>query len=163
MSADRIRVWDERFMDLAKHIAAWSKESGRRVGAVIVGPDREVRSTGFNGFPRGVNDDILERHSRETGAKYLWSCHAEQNAIFNASRAGTSLVGCTMYLPWFPCVDCAKAIVQVGLARLVAYEPDMNDPRWGEHFRIATQMLREGGVKLDFIPGSPPEPIQQVV
>ena len=49
--------WDTRFMLLAHEIAEWSKEHGRRVGAVIVGPDRAIRSTGFNGLPRGVNDD----------------------------------------------------------------------------------------------------------
>src|SRR5262249_34948581 len=63
-------AWDERFMLLALQIASWSKEKGRRVGAVIVGPDKEIRSTGFNGFPRGVRDDVEARHRRETGAKY---------------------------------------------------------------------------------------------
>ena len=75
-------------MLLAHHLATWSIEKGRRVGTVIVGPDNEVRSTGFNGLPRGVRDDLEERHSRITGAKYIWSCHAEQNAIFNAARIG---------------------------------------------------------------------------
>ena len=56
-------------MLLAHHLANWSIEKGRRVGAVIVGPDNEVRSTGFNGLPRGVRDDLEERHSRVTGAK----------------------------------------------------------------------------------------------
>jgi hypothetical protein len=95
-------TWDQRFMMLAHQIAHWSKESGRRVGAVIVGPDKEIRSTGFNGFPRGVRDDIPERHSRETGAKYLWSSHAERNAIYNAARIGVSVKGCVMYVPWYP-------------------------------------------------------------
>jgi deoxycytidylate deaminase len=75
-------------MLLAHHLAEWSIEKGRRVGAVIVGPDNEIRSTGYNGLPRGVNDAVEERHSRITGAKYIWSCHAEQNAIFNAARIG---------------------------------------------------------------------------
>src|SRR5580704_10834190 len=113
-------TWDERFMGLAHHIAHWSKESGRRVGAVVVGPDKEIRATGFNGFPRGVRDDVPERHSRETGAKYLWSSHAERNAIYNAARIGVPLKGCVMYVPWFPCVECAKAIIQAGISELVA-------------------------------------------
>jgi dCMP deaminase len=144
--------WDERFMALAHHVADWSKERGRRVGAVIVGPDKEIRSTGFNGFPRGVNDDIEARHSRETGAKYVWSSHAERNAIYNAARIGVPLKGCVMYVPWFPCVDCAKAIIQSGIAEVVAYQPDLTDTRWGEEFAVVSDMLREAAVAVRFIP-----------
>ena len=54
--------WDIRWMALAQFIATWSKDRGRKVGAVIVGPDNEIRSTGYNGIPRGVNDDVEERH-----------------------------------------------------------------------------------------------------
>ena len=124
--------WDTRFMLLAHEIAEWSKEHGRRVGAVIVGPDRAIRSTGFNGLPRGVNDDVPERHSRETGAKYLWSSHA--------------------YVPWFPCVECAKAIIQCGIREVVAYEPEKTDARWSGEFEIVIEMLNEAGVATRYIP-----------
>jgi len=144
--------WDNRFMLLAHQIADWSKEEGRRVGAVIVGPDLEIRATGFNGLPRGVNDDIPARHSRETGAKYKWSSHAERNAIYNAARIGTPLKGCRIYVPWFPCVECAKAIIQSGLVELVAYEPDYTDLKWAEDFRIVTEMLAEASLGVRFIP-----------
>lgn len=143
--------WDEKFMQLAHQIAGWSKESGRRVGAVIVGPDREIRSTGFNGLPRGVNDDIPSRHERETGEKYFWSSHAERNAIYNAARVGIPLAGCTIYVPWFPCAECAKAIIQSGLVELVAYRPDFEEPRWGAQFEKVVVMLAEGGVRTRFI------------
>src|SRR5438105_3863543 len=133
--------WDTRFMLLAHHIAGWSKERGRRVGVVIVGPDNEVRSTGFNGFPRGVNENIESRHSRETGEKYFWSCHAEQNAIYNAARIGVPLSGCKIYVPWFPCVECAKGIIQSGLLELIAYEPDYTDEKWGPDFLRVVEML----------------------
>lgn len=144
--------WDNRFMLLAHHIAEWSKERGHRVGAVIVDEHKEIRSTGFNGFPRGVNDDIEERHSKQSGAKYLWSSHAERNAIYNAARVGIPLQGCTIYIPWFPCVDCAKAIIQSGITELVAYKPDFEDKRWGECFVIALEMLEEAGVSVRYIP-----------
>src|SRR5260370_34184368 len=98
------RTWAQRFMLLAHQIARWSKEKGRRVGAVIVGPDKEIRSTGFNGFPRGVRDDVEARHSRETGATYLWSSHAERNAIYNAALIRVALKGCVIDGPWVPCV-----------------------------------------------------------
>lgn len=148
----RDKKWDERFMLLAHHLASWSIEKGRRVGAVIVGPDNEIRSTGFNGLPRGVRDDLEERHSRITGAKYIWSCHAEQNAIFNAARIGMPLKGCTIYVPWFPCVECTKAIIQSGIAELVAYAPDRPDSNWALDFSIAEMMLQEAKVVVRLIP-----------
>ena len=144
--------WDTRFMLLAHEIAEWSKEHGRRVGAVIVGPDRAIRATGFNGLPRGVNDDVPERHSRETGAKYIWSSHAERNAIYNAAKIGTPMDGCTIYVPWFPCVECAKAIIQCGIRELVAYEPEKTDARWSGEFEIVIVMLNEAGVATRYIP-----------
>jgi dCMP deaminase len=145
-------AWDERFMLLAHQIARWSKERGRRVGAVIVGPDKEIRSTGFNGLPRGVRDDVEERHCRETGAKYLWSSHAERNAIYNAARIGVPLKGCVMYVPWFPCVECAKAIIQSGIAEVVAYEPDFSEPKWGVEFKVVQEMFGEADLTVRFIP-----------
>jgi dCMP deaminase len=148
----RDQKWDERFMLLAHHLASWSIEKGRRVGAVIVGPENEIRSTGFNGLPRGVRDDLEERHSRLTGAKYIWSCHAEQNAIFNAARIGMALSGCAIYVPWFPCVECTKAIIQSGISELVAYAPDQPSSNWAEDFSISGQMLKEAGVIVRLIP-----------
>jgi dCMP deaminase len=144
-------AWDKRFMLLAHQIAHWSKEKGRRVGAVVVGPDKEIRSTGFNGFPRGVRDDVEARHSRETGAKYLWSSHAERNAIYNAARIGVALKGCVMYVPWFPCVECAKAIIQAGICEVVAYEPDYAEPKWGADFGVVQEMFREAGVTVRYM------------
>jgi dCMP deaminase len=104
--------WDLRFLRLAEHIGTWSKDRSTRVGCVIVGPHQEIRAIGCNGFPRGADDDLDARHARP--AKYKWTEHAERNAIYNSARAGISIDGCTMYLPWFPCMDCARAIVQSG-------------------------------------------------
>jgi dCMP deaminase len=143
--------WDIRFMTLSHLLAGWSKERGRRVGAVIVGPDKEIRSTGFNGFPRGVDDEIEDRYSRETGAKYLWSSHAERNAIYNAARIGVSIKGCAIYIPWFPCVECAKAIIQSGITHVIAYEPDFDDIKWGSEFLLVVEMLNESGVSIKYL------------
>jgi dCMP deaminase len=133
--------WDRRFMQLAHFIGTWSKDRTTRVGCVIVGPANEIRSTGYNGFPRGISDGVEERFVRP--AKYLWTEHAERNAIYNAARIGISLEGCRIYVPWFPCVDCARAIVQCGLVELVAFAPDWNHLQWGEHFRIARDLFKE--------------------
>ena len=143
---------DYRYMKMAHELAKWSKEKGRKVGAVVVGVDDEIRSTGFNGFPRGVNEEIDERQCRETGEKYFWSSHAERNAIYNAARIGVALQGCRIYVPWFPCGECAKAIIQSGIVELIGYEPDFEEPKWGADFKKVVQMLNEGGVRVRYIP-----------
>lgn len=141
--------WDQRFMLLASHIATWSKDRSTKVGAVIVGPSREIRSTGYNGFPSGVDDDVPERHERP--AKYAWSEHAERNALYFASAIGVSVAGCTLYSTAFPCADCARGILRSGLARVVA--PTAPEPigvpgDWRESCRIARTMFCEAGVVL---------------
>jgi dCMP deaminase len=73
---------------------------------VIVRSDRLIRSVGYNGFVRGVDDDIASRHERP--AKYSWIEHAERNAIYNAARFGVPLTGATCYVNWFPCIDRAR-------------------------------------------------------
>ena len=146
--------WDKRFFDLARLVGSWSKDRSTKVGCVIVGPHNEVRSIGFNGFPRLANDDAEERHLRP--AKYKWTEHAERNAIYNAVLAGTSLAGCRMYLPWFPCMDCARAIVQSGIVELIAIEPQLDDERWGEDFRSAFALFEECGVKVRFVENDRP-------
>jgi dCMP deaminase len=142
-----LKQWDLRFLELARFVGQWSKDRSHKVGCVIVGPSREIRAIGYNGFPRGADDAPTLRHQRP--AKYLWTEHAERNAIFQAARVGIAIQGCTMYLPWFPCMDCARAIVQSGIARLVALRPDSEDPDWGEQFRAALELLRETkGLKI---------------
>jgi dCMP deaminase len=133
-------------MNLARHVAEWSKDRSTKVGAVIVGPSNEVRAIGYNGFPRGVDDDVPDRHERPE--KYFWVEHAERNAIYNAARAGIPLAGCKLYLPWFPCMDCARAIVQSGIETLIAIEPDIRDPKWGEDFKRAISLFKEAHVAV---------------
>lgn len=149
MASEKMSSWDRKFMRLALHVADWSKDRSTKVGCVVVGPRNEVRSMGYNGFPRTVSDEIEKRHSRPE--KYRWTEHAERNAIYNAVLSGTSLVGCRMYLPWYPCVDCARAIVQCGFEELIAVEPDWTDERWGGDFAIAREMLTEAGVWVRFV------------
>jgi dCMP deaminase len=150
--------WDDRFLELAHHVGQWSKDESRKVGCVIVGPHREVRAIGYNGFPRGIDDDASDRNERP--AKYLWTEHAERNAIYQAARIGTPLDGCSMYLEWFPCMACARALVQVGIARLVATRPDMLDPRWGEEFATALALLKEAKIFMELVGPRTPTPPQ---
>lgn len=143
--------WDLRFLELARFVGAWSKDRSRKVGAVVVGPSNEVRSIGYNGFPRGIDDTVFSRHCSESGEKYKWTEHAERNAIYNAARVGTPLEGCKMYIPWFPCMDCARAIVQAGISEVIGIRPDLNDKQWGTDFKRSIELFAEAKIILRFV------------
>ena len=133
--------WNKRFMELAVHISTWSKYPGRKVGAVISDKRNNVVSVGYNGLPRRLDDSNESRYAVDV--KYKWAEHAERNAIYNSERP---LEGCRMHVPWFPCMDCARAIVQTGIKELVAIKPDFSDPDWGDDFRMALELFEEAGV-----------------
>jgi dCMP deaminase len=136
--------WDARFLELARHIAGWSKDPSTKVGCVVVGPDREIRSTGFNGFPRGIEDNVDRLANREM--KYPLVCHAEENAIMHAARIGVALKGCIAYVTWPPCTRCARSLIQAGIREIV-YPADLDIPeRWIADFNISTEMLSEAGL-----------------
>lgn len=132
-------------MGLAKHISAWSKDKGTGVGAVIVNDDKKVLSLGFNGFPRGVKDDVVCRH--ESPIKFHYTAHAESNAI---NEAEISLRGGTLYCTFFPCSDCARSIIQKFIKRVVAPKPDFSDQRWGQSHSISLEMFKEVGIEVTF-------------
>jgi dCMP deaminase len=137
--------WDRRFLALAAHIAGWSKDLHTQVGSVIVGPDREIVSTGFNGLPRGIVDDPIRM---ERPAKYLWTSHAEENAVAHAARTGVSLKGCTVYVTHCPCARCARSLIQAGVKRVVFDRKGVTSmPQ--EEFDVATAMFEEAGVILN--------------
>ncbi len=136
--------WDDRFLDLAAHISFWSKDPSTKVGCVIVGPDREIRSTGYNGFPRGIEDRPERYADRET--KYPLICHAEENAIMHAARIGVSLKGCTAYITWPPCTRCARGLIQVGIDRAV-YPLAEIPSIWIGDFATAYSMMCEAGLE----------------
>lgn len=138
--------WDKRFMDMARHVAAWSKDKNTKLGAVIVDDENTILSIGYNGFPRGSNDNIEERYERPQ--KYLYTEHAERNAIYNAVRHGVSLKGSTIYVPMFPCVDCARGIINSGIKTVVTYEPNFYDEKWGDSFKVSHQLFEECGVEI---------------
>lgn len=136
--------WDIRFVKLAMHIANWSKDPSTKVGCVVVGEDREIRSTGFNGFPRGIKDDEERLLDREQ--KYPLICHAEENAIMHAARIGVSLKGSTAYVTWPPCSRCARSLIQSGIKEIIYPTPGEIPERWVEDFNISNSMISEAGV-----------------
>jgi dCMP deaminase len=138
--------WDDYFISMAELVASKSKDRSTKVGCVIVGPNHEVRSTGYNGMCRGVDDDVGERHERPE--KYFWFEHAERNAIYNAARNGIPLENCTAYTTMLPCADCTRGLIQSGINRIVTKEYEGN-PLWTESYQRSSKMLCEAAVKLD--------------
>ena len=137
-------TWDRRFLLLAEQIAGWSKDPSSQVGAVAV-KDRRLLATGFNGFPIGLADDD-RLHDR--AAKYRRIVHAEANVVAWAAREGVSLLGATLYVsPFHPCADCAKLLVQAGIARIV-HSAAPTPSRWRADFATANQILTEAGLDV---------------
>lgn len=149
--------WSEYFIRIAHEISKKSKDPSSKVGAVIFGPEHEIRSTGYNGFPRGVFNEAWYAPERwERPAKYAWIEHAERNAIYAAAKVGTPLAGCGIAVTWtttedglpLPCVDCTKACIQAGIKTIVG---PSNRPWQGLQvwqFEIARQMIKEAGLNI---------------
>ena len=140
--------WDEYFMGIAHLSALRSKDPNTQVGACIVDSQNKVVSIGYNGMPRGCNDADYpwEREGGMLQTKYAFVVHAELNAILNSPR---NVNGCTLYVSLFPCNECAKAIIQSGIKKIV-YESDKYD---GTEGNIASKkMLKDAGIEFVQLP-----------
>ena len=115
--------WDEYFMGVALLSGMRSKDPNTQVGACIVSPEHKILSMGYNGLPIGCSDDEFPwcREGDPLENKYFYTAHSELNAILN--YRGGSLDGATIYVTLFPCNECAKAIIQSGIKRVV-YDSD---------------------------------------
>jgi dCMP deaminase len=138
--------WDEYLYGFAEHARKKSKDS-TQVGAVLVGPDKEVLLTGYNGPPRGVLDSD-DRFVRPR--KYLFASHAEANVIATAAKRGISTDGCTLLVTHHPCSACARSIIQSGI-RSVVYGPNTTSMPT-EEFEAAAVMFKEAGVDVKALP-----------
>lgn len=143
----------EKWIELAIATAHQSPARPRKVGAVLILVDGHS-ITACNDFPRGVRN-IESRHGDTE--RLLWIEHAERNAIFAAAHVGRSTARATLVTTFHPCVDCARAVVQAGIADLHTLEPDFADPVWGQTFGCARDILKEGGVSVNFIDRDPAE------
>jgi dCMP deaminase len=140
--------WDARFLDLARHVATWSRDPSTQTGAVIVRPNRTIASVGYNGFPRNCNDDPALYADR--AVKYSRIVHCEMNAILNARE---SLEGYTLYtVPFCSCERCAPHVIQAGIKRCVAPPlPARLKDRWLASVKATQAIFAEAGVELVFI------------
>ena len=135
--------WDEYFMGIAMLSAMRSKDPNTQVGACIVSQEHKILSMGYNGFPTGCSDDEFTWAREGEDNKYFYSTHSELNAILN--YRGGNLEGASIYVTLFPCNECAKAIIQAGIKRIV-YDSDKYD---GIPSNIASKrMLKAAGVIL---------------
>ena len=142
--------WDARFMELADTISGWAScyKTDRKIGAVIV-KNKRIVTTGYNGAPAGIKTCVERGEclrqklgiASGTRAELCYAVHAEQNAIIQAARLGSSIDGATLYCTHQPCVLCAKMIVNAGITRVVYREGYPDD--------FALEMLNEGGVALE--------------
>jgi len=142
--------WKEYFRRIAHQVKLKSKDQNTQIGAVIVGKDNEIVSTGYNSFPRGIDDGVDERQERPE--KYYWFEHAERNSIFNAARIGVSTKGCTMYLTCgMPCADCCRGIINAGIKKVVIEKIGVTKGNlWNEHSKRSKQMFNESGVIIEY-------------
>ncbi|MBO4219158.1 MAG: dCMP deaminase family protein [Erysipelotrichaceae bacterium] len=136
--------WDTYFMALAHLSALRSKDPNTNVGAVIVDNMHRIVSIGYNGMPRGCNDEEFpwEREGSFLETKYAYVVHAELNAILNSPR---EVSGCTIYVSLFPCNECAKAIIQSGIKKVI-YESDKYAET--DAIKASKRMLMDAGVEL---------------
>ena len=143
---------DQHFLREAyRYASVHSTDPSVQNGTVIV-LGQNILTYGANHFPYKVAESA-ERWERPL--KYSYVEHAERNAIYAAARKGTSISGAVMYSPWSACTDCARGIIQAGIAELVAHKPimDKTPERWRASIDLAISMLTEAGVRYRMVDG----------
>lgn len=145
-----------KFLQRALWAASLSSDPNTQVGAVIVGPEGETRSLGFNSFPRGVAETPQRLHDRDLKLKLM--VHAEMNAILIAARRGMSTNDCTLYLAatddtgliWggCPCTRCTVEVIQAGIKNIVSYDMKPPPSRWLADLTFARGLLKEAGIPV---------------
>ena len=143
-----LNKWDARWLEIAGVVSTWSKDPSTQIGAIAV-KDKRLVSTGYNGFPRGIQDYDDRWNNREE--KYKYVVHAEMNCIYNANYHNQSLKDSTMYIVGLPvCHECAKGIIQAGVIRVVAEFKDA-PLKWARSTEITEKMFKEAGIIYDQI------------
>ena len=135
---------DAEGIAMCKIASEGSDDEDTKVGCIITNLHNEVLIKSCNKLPYGIS---YSKDKISRPGKYTWIEHAERNAIYEAALKGYSLNACKMYLNWFPCIDCTRAIIQSGIKNLIVpNKPDFNHHRWGEQFKLSYQMLKEADI-----------------
>lgn len=141
--------WIHRFLNLAEHFSTWSLDPSTKIGAIAVSDNRQILSVGYNGFPRGIEDTEERLNTREV--KYKHVVHAEQNLIYNACHNGISLKDSTLYVFGLPvCGECAKAVIQVGIERVVCGFDGEYKENWKASVEFAQNLFREARIQFNY-------------
>jgi dCMP deaminase len=138
----------ETLLERAITAAADSPNQIRKVGAVLVTADRATEIAACNSFPPGIRN-LPERVVGDN--RFIWLEHAERSAIFKAAKRGVATDGGTLVSTYFPCTDCARAIIQAGVKTVATPRPEFDDPVWGESFRTSAAILAEGAVEVVYL------------
>lgn len=145
-------TWDEYIIDICEVIKKKSKDESTKIGVVIIGKDKQIISTGYNSFPRGIDDTRPERQERPE--KYNWMSHAETNAIINSALNGVSTKDSIMYMSCgVPCTECARNIINAGIKEIVCrrdYSDMGNSAMWEEKGKMSFVMFFEAGVMVRY-------------
>lgn len=138
--------------------ASNSPDTSTQLCAVVANKGGTVKwgTLSYNGFVHGWKPTVEDY---ERPRKYLVTEHAERRAIYRAAKLGIALEGCTLYCTWAACVDCARAIVESGITKLVRHYPPLDEAteRWLESVSLGDQIMKNGGVKIVDIIGPIPE------
>lgn len=143
--------FDILWIDTAERFSRESKDRSTKVGAVIV-KDNILISQGWNGFARGIDDNVDDRH--ETTNKHDWVIHAEINALLNHCRnGGSSLIGSTLYMNYRPgiCSRCLSACIQAGIKRIVGPKNEFPGKCTGYSVNVSQVMAQEAGIAIHYI------------
>ena len=147
INKDNYISWDEYFMAIAEVVKLRSKDPNTKVGACIV-KDNKILSTGYNGFPRGCDDNKYpwdKGNKNEVDNKYFYVVHAELNAILNSTQ---SVKDSTIYVTLYPCNECAKAIIQSGIKKVIYKNIDLSTEEKKCKIQHTGQMFTDAGVEV---------------
>jgi dCMP deaminase len=147
---------DHRMILKCKEISAESHDPHRKVGVVITNGTGKIIAIGTNAPPKSLNYSKGKTHqtiAEDPQSKYFLLEHAERNAIFSALVARNALKGSTLFGTLYPCADCARAIIAVGITRIVvpftSVDPE-RDIKWADHHKYARLIFERAGVQVEY-------------
>ena len=140
--------WEDYFMNIAILSSMRSKDPNTQVGSAIINKENKIIGVGYNGMPKGHDDFSWEREGNPIETKYLRVIHAEINSIINSNFR--DLDGSTIYTTLFPCAECSKIIIQVGIKKVYYMEDKYKD---SNSSIVAREMFDKLGVQyIQFVP-----------
>jgi len=142
--------WINRFQELSEHIAGWSKDPNRKVGCVIVDEANHILATGYNGFPKDIEDDEKSLYDQDLKRKMM--VHAERNAVDRMEFALFKPKEINLFCTTFPCDLCAKRLAKSNVTCVYAPQPNLEHPYWGQKYINSLKILLGNGIDIAYFP-----------